>query len=200
MYILAISPHTDDIELGCGGSLAKFIRMGHRVYAWSLSFGNPRTGATLEELEASMGVLGVDRFVREAYDCRVFIDRRQEILEKMVIRNLKEPPDLVFVPSTSNIHQDHEVIVNEARRAFRSSCILGYEMPWGDVKPLHMPFYIRLREEDLAKKCEAVACYESQEERVYTGESFLRSLATVRGAQTGKGGLAEAFEVLKWVM
>ena len=200
MYILAISPHTDDIELGCGGSLARFIRLGHRVEAWSLSFGNPRTGASLDELEAAMRMLGINRFAREAFDCRSFDVRRQEILEKMVIRAIKETPDLVFVPSTSNIHQDHEVITSEARRAFRSSCILGYEMPWGDARPLHMPFYIRLSAGDLKKKCEAVACYESQEKKVYTNESFLRSLATVRGAQTGKLGFAEAFEVLKWVM
>ena len=200
MKILAISPHSDDVELGCGGALVRLLRSGHTVKLWTLSFGNPLSGATLTELEAAAKVLGINRIWCDNFDCRRFDDRRQDILQKMVYENLKEPPDLVFVPNTSNVHQDHEVVTAEARRAFRSSCILGYEMPWGDAKPLHMPFFIQLGYSDLIKKCEAAACYESQKERVYTGESFLYSLATVRGAQAGKGGLAEAFEVLKWVL
>ena len=200
MRILAISPHSDDVELGCGGELVRFLKNGHHVKLWTLSFGNPVTGAIFPELEAAVEVLGINYFFCDNFDCRRFDDRRQEILQKMVYENLKDPPDLVFVPNTSNIHQDHEVVTAEARRAFRTSCILGYELPWGDVKPLHMPFYIRLGYGDLVKKCEAVACYESQKERVYTSKRFLHSLATVRGAQTGKGGLAEAFEVLKWVL
>ena len=199
MKILAISPHSDDVELGCGGAIARFKRAGHHVKMWVMGFGNPLTGATLPELEASIRMLEIDRLLCDGFDCRQYTERRQEILQKMIYENMKNEPDLVFVPSTANIHQDHEIVTAEALRAFRTACILGYEMPWGDVKSAHRAFYIRLSQGDLMKKCDAVACYETQKERVYTSEEFLHSLATVRGAQAGKGGYAEAFEVLRWI-
>ena len=200
MKILAISPHSDDVELGCGGSISRLMSEGHTVKLWVMSFGNPISGSSLPEQEEAVRVLGIPYFWCDNYDCRRFDDRRQDILQKMVYENQKESPDLVFVPNKANIHQDHEVVVNEAVRAFRQSCVLGYEMPWGDARPLHMPFFIRLGAGDMIKKCESVACYKSQKERSYTSEEFLYSLATVRGAQTGHGGLAEAFEVLRWVL
>ena len=199
MYILAISPHTDDVELGCGGSLVRLHADGHQVKVWAFGYGNPRNGAHKQEFLDSMSTLGVYDFRDHNFDCRVYGERRQDILQLMVHERQNKEPDIVFVPSTANVHQDHEVVTAEALRAFKSSCILGYELPWGDHKQAHLPFYMKLSAGELIKKCEAVACYKSQEARGYTDEGFLYSLATVRGAQTGRSKFAEAFEVLRWV-
>lgn len=199
MNILAISPHTDDAELGCGGSLARMVAEGHSVEVLALGTGNADSGATVQEYRDSMNVLGISDFYTRDYRCRKYHERRQDILDCFVAFDMQQELDIVFVPSTANVHQDHEVVTAEALRAFRSSSMLGYEMPWGDHKQAHFPFYITLGREELIKKCEAVACYKSQEVRGYTDKGFLYSLATVRGVQSGKGGFAEAFEVLKWI-
>lgn len=200
MHILAISPHTDDVELGCGGSLARLSFEQHTTKVLALGTGNPLGGATSKEFESAVRTLGVRSWYLHNFDCRVYNERRQDILQLMVLENRQKEPDIVFVPSTASVHQDHEVVTAEALRAFKTSCILGYELPWGDRKQAHFPFYITLGAGDLIKKCEAVACYKSQAKRGYTSEDFLYSLATVRGIQTGKGKFAEAFEVLRWVL
>lgn len=199
MKILAISPHTDDVELGCGGTLARFITDGLHVRVMSFGTGNPRSGATENEFRASMRCLGVHSLHPRDFDCRRYNEYRQNILNHMVQERVRREPDLVFVPNTGNVHQDHEVVTAEALRAFKSSCILGYELPWGDKRQVHLPCFIKLSAGDLIKKCEAVACYKSQEARDYTDEGFLYSLATVRGAQAGSK-YAESFEVLRWVL
>lgn len=199
MNILAISPHTDDVELGCGGALVRLLADGHHVKVMAFGTGNPFSGATPREFEDALTVLGIHSCCVHNFDCRVYSERRQDILQLMINEYSKIEPDLVFIPSTGNVHQDHEVVTAEALRAFRSSSMLGYEMPWGDTRPLHAPFYIRLEYDDLMRKVRSVACYKTQKERMYTSETFLLSLATVRGVQSGKGGFAEAFEVLKWI-
>ena len=200
MNVLAISPHTDDVELGCGGALVRLLADGHSVKVMAFGTGNPLSGATPKEFEDALKVLGVRSWYLHNYDCRIYGERRQNILRMMIHENRQTKPDLVFVPNTGNMHQDHEVVTAEARRAFRSSSMLGYELPWGDTMPLHTPFYIRLNDDALQKKCDAVACYKTQKERMYTSETFLYSLARVRGVQSGREGFAEAFEVLKWVL
>lgn len=200
MYILAISPHTDDVELGCGGSLFRFKADGHETRVVAFGMGNPQDGAEMWEFLASSRILSLNSSHAHNFDCRRYNERRQDILDLMVQERVRREPDLVLVPNTGNVHQDHEVVTAEALRAFKSSCILGYELPWGDKRQVHLPCFSKLSAGDLIKKCEAVACYKSQEARDYTDEGFLYSLATVRGAQAGKTKYAEAFEVLKWVL
>ena len=120
MNILAISPHSDDVELGCGGSIARFIREGHHVTVWVMSFGNPETGATLDEFKDSMNVLGVEKTLYDGFDCRVFSERRQDILQKMIYYQLKNPDvDLGYHPrSTDSSHRHYHDIVHASDSAF----------------------------------------------------------------------------------
>ena len=105
-------------------------------------------------------------------------------------------PDLLLVPATSDIHQDHQVICREAIRAFKHVTVLGYELPMNTITFKHACF-IRLNERHLQTKIASLACYESQKFRNYAEETFIRGLARVRGVQSGHE-YAEAFEVIRW--
>jgi LmbE family N-acetylglucosaminyl deacetylase len=201
--ILVVAPHTDDGELGCGGSIAKFASEGKEVYyaAFSLCSKSLPPGLPEDTLAneckkatASLGISPANLMLFD-FEVRIFPKHRQEILEELVAIGKKIKPDLVFIPSVADIHQDHGVIHAEALRAFKNSSLLGYELPWNHP-PFTSPFFINLSANDLSKKTEALKEYRSQSHRNYMQEDFIRSLAKVRGVQANSD-YAEAFEVYK---
>src|SRR5438445_3072024 len=103
-------------------------------------------------------------------------------------------PDVVLLPCSHDLHQDHETVTREGLRAFRNGTMLGYEMPRNNITFAAQAFVV-LAEEDLCRKVQALTCYESQKFRGYTDERYIRALATTRGVQIGAEN-AEAFEVL----
>jgi len=128
------------------------------------------------------------------YRVRTFASHRQEILEDMVKLRQHIKPDLVLVPSSNDMHQDHGVIYWEALRAFRKGAsVWGYEHPWNNLT-FTTDVFVRLENEHIERKINALREYKSQGHRSYMDENFLRSLACIRGAQLDKQ-YAEAFEL-----
>ncbi len=203
--VLVLAPHTDDGELGCGGTIARFCREGRDVYyvAFSIATRSLPAGwapdTLAKEVAAATQVLGIpsqNLFLYD-YDVRRFKEFRQDILEELVKLGKQLQPDLIFVPSPTDIHQDHQVISEEGLRAFKNKTILGYEMPWNNLSFNTRSFSI-LSDEDVATKVAALSCYKSQAHRPYVNENFIRSLATTRGVQIGTTW-AEAFEVIRFI-
>jgi LmbE family N-acetylglucosaminyl deacetylase len=203
--ILVLAPHTDDGELGCGGSMAKFCSEKKDVHyaAFSLckkSLPPDQPDDILEkECKQAVRQLGMDAGKLMFYDFEVrdFTQKRQEILDELVSLNKYIRPDLIFVPAASDTHQDHQVIHKEALRAFKSSSILGYEHPWNHNQ-FNSSLFIRLSPEHVEKKVKAIKAYNSQSQRNYMQEEFVRSLAKVRGVQCNSE-YAEAFEVYRMI-
>lgn len=102
------------------------------------------------------------------------------------------------MPSPNDIHQDHQAISEEGLRAFKTSTVLGYEMPWNNISFNTFAFQV-LDEAHIIKKCEALYEYKSQLHRNYTNKEFIYSLARVRGAQIDVP-FAEAFEVIRSIL
>jgi len=204
--ILILAPHTDDGEFGCGGTIARFIKDGKNVYyaAFSLaeeSVPDPFPKNILEtEVKAATKQLGIppDNLLLYKYKVRNFAYFRQEILEDLVKLNHDINPDLVFMPSINDLHQDHSTIAQEGLRAFKKTSILCYELPWNNIN-FSTNCFISLNEEELALKILALDCYNSQKGRNYASEQFIRSLAITRGTQIGTK-YAEVFEVIRWIM
>jgi len=204
--VLVLAPHTDDGEVGCGGSIHKFLSEGIEIFyaAFSTAQKSLRSGlptGTLEkEVKAATQVLGIpsQNLLIFDYAVREFPKYRQEILEELIRIRSKICPDLVFVPSPTDIHQDHKVLADEALRAFKKVTVLGYEEPWNNIVFVTRNF-IKLREVDVQVKVAALKCYRSQTHRSYLTEDFVWSLARVRGTQI-ENEYAEAFEVLRFIM
>ena len=203
--VLILAPHTDDGELGCGGTIARFVENGKEVYYAAFSVaeksvpeGFPRNILEIEVRKA-MKILGVSEsnLLIYKYEVRTFSYHRQEILDDVISLRKELQPDLVFIPSPNDLHQDHKVIAEEGIRAFKKSTILGYEMPWNNISFNTMSF-ILLKERHIKKKIDALQCYETQRYRSYLSEDFIRSLARTRGTQI-EVEYAEAFEVIRWV-
>lgn len=203
--ILVLAPHTDDGELGCGGTLSKLTAEGADVYYMVFSVCTRSLPQGLEpdtltkEVTNATQKLGIpkENLIIHDYDVRVFNENRQSILEDMIKFRNQFKPDLVFLPSRSDIHQDHEIITNEGIRAFKKSNILGYEMPWNNLSFDTSCFSV-LNEFHLIKKIDALNEYNSQKQRPYFNEKFIKSLAITRGTQI-EVEYAEAFELIRMI-
>lgn len=203
--VLALSPHTDDIEFGCGATLSRLRDAGATVLSIAFSaaeesvpYGFPKDILRTEFISAH-GELGIppDQCRALTFRVRHFPKYRQEILEELVKLNKCYEPDLVLIPSTTDTHQDHKTIAEEAYRAFKRTSIWAYEVPWNQPVSRLNGFF-SIDEKDLNRKLAAIASYKSQQHRTYVSPDFVRSLAVVRGSQIGSE-LAEAFEVVKQI-
>ena len=204
--VLVLAPHTDDGEVGCGGTISRFVESGKKVYY--AAFSTARTSVRPEfpdnileiEVQAATQVLGIPPQQLKIYDfpVRHFPKHRQAILQQLVDLRQEINPDLILLPSPHDIHQDHQVIAEEGLRAFKRHTILGYEEPWNNIV-FETRCFIPLEKRHIEKKIAALHCYNSQKHRAYLDEEFMWSLARTRGTQI-EGRYAEAFEVLRWIM
>lgn len=207
--VLMLSPHTDDVELGCGGTIARLLedketQIHVAVFSTaedSLPKGYPKTQLKDEFLD-SMGTLGIPKgnLTVRGYAVRKLSYKRQDVLEELVSMKKSIDPGMVFLPSSQDLHQDHQTVYNEGLRAFKETTIWGYELPWNTIA-FPARGFITLEKRHIDKKWKALQAYRSQLslKRPYFTYEYVKGLATVRGLQV-KSRFAEAFEVVreKW--
>jgi LmbE family N-acetylglucosaminyl deacetylase len=203
--VLVLAPHTDDGELGCGGTISRMVEEGREVYYAAFSTAAesvpPPFPPNILEKEVREGtkVLGIPAANLLVYKYRVrhLPDMRQEILEELVRMKREIDPATVFLPSAQDLHQDHQTIHIEGLRAFKTVTVLGYELPWNNLSFDYRHFCVLTRAH-VQTKVAALRCYQSQQHRPYTQEDFIWSWARTRGGQI-MVEYAEAFDVLRWV-
>jgi LmbE family N-acetylglucosaminyl deacetylase len=203
--ILVLAPHTDDAELGCGGFIGKYVNK-KEIYIIIFSYAHKvfPIGFNKEdrdkEVKSAMECLGVKphNITCLDYEGRTFSDHRQEILDYLIKVRDELKPDLVLVPSTYDIHQDHKTISEEAIRAFKATSILGYEMPWNNLT-FHTQVFVPLSGRYIQKKMNAIKCYKSMKGRRYMSPTFSWALAKSRGCQIGVE-YAETYEAIRWIL
>lgn len=203
--VLVLAPHTDDGELGAGGTINKIIETGGRVTYLAFSTaqesvpkGFPRDILKTEVQDATLtlGIKPSDLIIYN-YEVRKLNYRRQEILEKLIELRKNNNFDLVLIPSLNDIHQDHSTIAIEGLRAFKSTTIWSYELLWNNLS-FNTQCFVSIDEENLRAKIMALSKYKSQGIRNYLSPNFIRSLAISRGTQIGLP-FAEVFEVVRLV-
>ncbi len=204
--VLILAPHTDDGELGCGGTIAKLVEGGDDVYYVAFSAAERSVPAGMprdvlrHEVKQATGILGIPpgNLLIFDYEVRDFPLHRQAILEDLIRLQRELRPNLVLLPAFHDIHQDHITVASEGLRAFKTTTILGYELPWNNMT-FNTTAFVFLEERHIESKIKALSCYVSQRGRRYANGDFIRSLARARGIQIG-AEYAEAFEVIRWVL
>lgn len=204
--ILVLAPHTDDGELGAGGFIHNAINQGVNVYYVAFSAaedsvpeGFDRNCLRYEVLNAT-SKLGLDKSNVRVLDYKVrsLPARRQDVLDELIkIRNSRKY-DLVLTPNTTDIHQDHQTVTNEAIRAFKNTNIWGYELIWNNLSS-DSNCFVELSESDVHAKCLAMSEYKSQQNRNYTSKEFIFALAKTRGVQVSLN-FSEHFQVIRQII
>jgi LmbE family N-acetylglucosaminyl deacetylase len=204
--VLVLAPHTDDGEFGCGGTIAKFIDQGKDVFYAAFSACQQSVlkefppDILITEVKAATQVLGIrpENLILYDYEVRTFTYHRQAILDHLIELRQAIRPDLILMPSISDIHQDHHTVAVEGLRAFKFKSILCYEVPWNNLS-FNTSAFVHLSEAALERKIAALREYKSQQHRPYASPDFLRSWASMRGVQIGTK-YAETFDITRWII
>jgi LmbE family N-acetylglucosaminyl deacetylase len=201
MNILAIGAHPDDIELGCAGTMLRYVGIGHNVYYLIMSEGaeggDPRE--RVREQEEAAHRAGVKRvFWGKCEDTRFTLTREMVALIESVCSEVK--PDEVYVNYSEDSHQDHRELAKAVISATRYiPRVLFYE----DYTSLNFNPEIFVDIADvLDAKIEVIKIHGSQVERHHPkGLDMLESIRAVahfRGFQ-GKVRYAEGFKPLRYL-
>jgi LmbE family N-acetylglucosaminyl deacetylase len=207
MKILVVSTHTDDAIVIAGGTILRILEANGQVFYAGLSIASESLlegfakDAVETETKLATKMLGIDaEKVRiERFPVRRFQEHRQKILDTLIDLRNGIKPDIVFVPSTTDTHQDHEVVNRESLRAFKNCCsIYGYDFPWTELHQMKLNLFYQLEERHIRKKMEAIKCLRSQiaKKTPYLTEEYIRGLAIERGVRIG-AKYAEAFEIIR---
>jgi LmbE family N-acetylglucosaminyl deacetylase len=195
-----IGAHPDDIELGCGALISNILDKTE-VLCVTLSDNqkNPKLKNLVEEHYNSMQVLGVprDHIVLENFVTRKFPQMRQEILEYLYQLNVDFRPDIVFVHTRSDIHQDHVQATEEVLRAFRGTTVLGFDALRSSYG-FFPHFLVDVTEKDVETKIGALAEYKTYNDKYYISPEVLRSTLIRHGALAERP-YAEGFDILRVV-
>jgi N-acetylglucosamine malate deacetylase 1 len=209
--VLFISPHADDVELGCGGTISRLNREGVEVQVLTFCatpmdghpyVSGPPTGLEKEQAQA-LATLAVAPWRVRTYfwNVRSLRENSRAVLEMLRATRSSYLPDAVFVPASWDTHQDHEVVHREALRAFRGISIFGYHFPWNTEKEMRLGLFVGLAPADMNRKLTALGKYESQltKEPCYFNMNAIKGLLYAHGLQA-RCELAEGFEVIRAVL
>lgn len=198
--ILFIGAHPDDIELGCGAFLHNALPYG-KVLCVTLSSNqtNPDLKKVVQEHRASLSMLGVpeEQIIVEKFETRKFPEMRQEVLEYLLKIRHDFKPEMVFVHTKSDIHQDHNVATEEALRAYRGTTVLGYDVVRSSYG-FFPHFLVEVTEADVQAKLDALAKYKTYSDTYYFDPSLLRATMIRHGA-LAEVQYAEGFDILRIV-
>ncbi len=198
--VLFVGAHPDDIEIGCGALIADIAGVCS-VLCVTLSDNrkNQALEKVVDEHRRSMAILGVgdDQVLVESFETRNFARDRQKILEYLYELNGRHQPDLVFVHTTHDIHQDHAVATQEALRAFRGTSVLGFDVLRSSYG-FFPNFLVEVTAGDVDKKLQALSEYKTYADKYYFDPDIIRATLVRHGALAERP-FAEGFDILRIV-
>ena len=198
--VLFLGAHPDDIEIGCGALIAH-IQGQADLLCVTLSDNqkNPDLVNLVEEHLRSMDVLGVskEQVVLGPFETRRFPYYRQEILEYLIKINRQFKPEIVFVHSKADIHQDHLTVTEETLRAFRGTTVLGFDVIRSSYG-FFPSFLVEVTQADADRKIEALAQYKTYDSRYYFNPEITRA-TLIRNGAICERPFAEGFDILRVV-
>lgn len=203
LKILCLGSHSDDIEIGCGGTILRLLASGRDLeIVWVVFSANKarakeaRKSAELFLNRAMRKKIVVGKF-RDGYfpfdgaEIKSFVEGLKSVL-----------PDLIFTHSRNDAHQDHRLIAELTWNTFRDNLILEYEIPKYDGDTGQPNFFVPLEQKDYETKVRHIMeTFQTQRpKRWFERETFL-ALMRLRGMEcNAPSGYAEAFYGRKLVL
>ena len=209
MKIMAIGAHLDDIEIACGGTLAKAVEAGHevKVLIMSKSGYTNKEGkiqrsdelAVEEGLQAlhTLGLTNIEILDFPTKD----IPFRSDVVNAIDVRMAEYNPDIIFTHHPFDTHQAHEGVAKASIAAARRKNTVFFYEPITPSGRSYVPFkpslYVDI-ESTLDKKIASLKCHRSEYNK-FGAEDWIegvRCRCGFRGYEIGKK-FAEAFEILR---
>jgi LmbE family N-acetylglucosaminyl deacetylase len=204
LTVLCLGAHSDDVEIGCGGTLLRLAEQHPgTVFHWVVF-----SAIGVREAEARRAVMlfGGATAVEGAL-LKTFPDGFMPFVGaevKAIFEELKQKvsPDLIFCSSRKDAHQDHRLISELTWNTFRNHLILEYEIPKYDGDLGQPNVFVPLEAQLYQKKIQYIMdAFHSQHAKRWFEESTFLCLMRLRGMEcNAASGYAEAFYCRKLVL
>lgn len=202
--VLCLGAHSDDIEIGIGGTLLKLAGQASDLEVWWVVFGASGPRAEEASRSADEFLSGVARkqvkigSFRESY----FPSEWSTIKEWFEEIKAKFDPDVVFTHYRDDRHQDHRVLSDLAWNTFRNHLILEYEILKYDGDLGHPNVFVPVSEQLCARKIALLMKhFKTQSTRHWFTSDTFEAMHRIRGIEcVSPTGRAEAFYCRKMVL
>lgn len=197
LTILCLGAHSDDIEIGCGGTLLRLLSDYNNVRVNWVVFGanGIRIAEATDSANKFLMSASKKNIVVESFKDGFFPYVGQEI--KAFFERLKQEiqPDIIFTHYRQDLHQDHRVISELTWNTFRNHLILEYEIMKYDGDIGNPNFFVQLDSATCQKKVtQILESFQSQANHRWFSEDAFLGLLRLRGIEcNAKDNYAEAF-------
>jgi LmbE family N-acetylglucosaminyl deacetylase len=204
LTVLCLGAHSDDIEIGCGGTILTLLERSPGSTVHWVVF-------TADERRALEARRSAQRFLGEGRMSNVVTREFRESFFPYVAAEIKEyfeslkrrcAPDVIFTHRVKDFHQDHRTIAKLTWNTFRDHAILEYEIPKYDGDLGRPNVFVPLDEAICRRKIDAITeMFVSQRERAWFDGDTFWSLLRLRGMEcNAPTRYAEAFYCRKLVL
>jgi LmbE family N-acetylglucosaminyl deacetylase len=201
---LFLGAHSDDIELGCGGTILSLLEQGQDLEVWWVVFAASPARRLEAERSAEMFLMGAVKkkiVVRDFKEsCFPYIGSEIKVYFEELKRTIN--PDIVFTHFRDDLHQDHRLISELTWNTFRDHLILEYEIIKYDGGLGSPNLFVHLSEEVCARKMKyLMGNFQSQRCHQWFTEETFRAILRLRGVESNAPEkYAEAFYCRKIIL
>ncbi len=204
LKVLCLGAHSDDIEIGCGGTILHLLSLYRKLDVFWTVFSSGRE----REREARTSA---DLFLKQARHREVMVKNFRDgffpydgARIKEFFEEIKEKvnPDLVFTHYRDDRHQDHRTISDLTWNTFRRHLILEYEIPKYDGDLGSPNYFVPLGQEICARKIKYICdVFQTQSNKAWLTEDTFQAILRLRGVEcSAPEKYAEAFYCRKVIM
>ena len=202
--VLCLGAHSDDIEIGCGGTVLRMIEQSKSIeFYWLVLSSNPTRAKEAER--SANDFLGGAR--HKTVVVKSFRDGFFPYLGppvKECFEELKKAftPDVIFTHRRHDLHQDHRLVCELTWNTFRDHFILEYEIPKYDADLRSPNFFVPLSEAHARKKVKSLMRYfTTQQNKRWFSEELFYGLMRLRATEAASPRpYAEAFFCRKAIL
>lgn len=201
--VLCLGSHSDDLEIGCGGTILKLVEnYPNIVFQWVVFSSSPE-----REKEA---ISSAGKFLAGVTEKQIIVKSFRDGFLPFIAIEVKEAfeqlkkefnPDLIFTHYRHDAHQDHRLICELTWNTFRNHLILEYEIPKYDGDLGNPNFYVPLESDLCQQKIKYILdSFPSQKDKQWFTEETFLSILRIRGIESNAPDkYAEAFYARKMV-
>ena len=203
LSFLCLGAHSDDIEIGCGGTILRLLQAYQCHVTWVVFSAKAQrrleaVASAKRFLKGARSVTIITKLFKESF----FPYRGEEIKKCFEQLKRRYTPDLIFTHYRDDLHQDHRLVCELTWNTFRRHQILEYEIPKYDGDLGRPNLYVPLSQSLCEKKVKYLMDgFSTQRSRQWFTEDTFYSLLRLRGIEShAEAKYAEAFYGRKLIL
>ena len=200
--ILCLGSHSDDIEIGCGGTILKLLAENNSVNVFWLVF-------SATEERAGEANRSAELFLEKAHNKTIIVKKFRETFFPYCATEIKEffkklqseiSPDLIFTHRREDLHQDHRLVSELTWNTFRDHLIMEYEIPKYEGDLGQPNIFVKLSRQTCEQKVATIFnTFLTQRTKKWFSEDTFWALLRLRGVESNSE-FAEGLYCRKMIM